>query len=59
MSSTRQKINLCKSRNPRLSIADSLGFLFFEDVAVVLVRFNFPLLEKKVEIASVHLFENF
>ena len=29
MSSTRQKINLCKSRNPKLSIdSDSLGFLF-------------------------------
>ena len=28
MSSTRQKINLCKSRNPKLSDSDSLGFLF-------------------------------
>lgn len=39
--------------------ADSLGFLFFEDAAFALVRFNLPLLEKRVEIASVHLFESF
>ena len=55
---TTKNKSLQKQKSQTIN-ADSLGFLFFEDVAFVLVRFNFPLLEKKVEIASAHLFESF
>ena len=55
---TTKNKSLQKQKSQTIN-ADSLGFLFFEDVAFVLVRFNFSLLEKKVEIASAHLFESF
>ena len=55
---TTKNKSLQKQKSQTIN-ADSLGFLFFEDVDFVLVRFNFPLLEKKVEIASAHLFESF
>ena len=55
---TTKNKSLQKQKSQTIN-ADSLGFLFFEDVAFVLVRFKFSLLEKKVEIASAHLFESF
>ena len=55
---TTKNKSLQKQKSQTIN-ADSLGFLFFEDVAFVLVRFNFSLLEKNVEIASAHLFESF
>lgn len=46
-------------RHPYVKHMTKNIFLFFEDAAFALVRFNLPLLEKRVEIASVHLFESF
>lgn len=46
-------------RHPYVKHMTKNIFLFFEDAAFTLVRFNLPLLEKRVEIASVHLFESF
>ena len=55
---TTKNKSLQKQKSQTIN-ADSLGFLFFEDVAFVLVRFNFPLLEKEAKRASAHLFESF
>ena len=54
---TKNKV-LQKQKSQTIN-AESLEFLFFEDIVFALVRFNLPLLEKKVEIASAHLFESF
>ena len=54
---TKNKV-LQKQKSQTIN-AESLEFLFFEDIVFALVRFNLPLLEKKVEIASAYLFESF